>query len=307
MLTLTTDTVIRSMSAQHPPVATARSGDVVKFITMDAMGNQWYGQDDFTIDDAKGANPATGPLFIEEAEPGDTLKVSILDIKLNDVCNMSIEPGWGLFCEELPLLRRKLFQIRDGKMIFNDKISLDVKPMIGVIGVAPKEGEVINSWPGDHGGNMDNNRIGIGASVYLPVNHKGALLAMGDVHALMSDGEACISGAESAAEITVKVEVVKKPVETIMVVGNGKVSTVCCSEDMREASERTARTMRHFLCSEVKMEEVESCFILSLVGDMGICEVVGKRVTCRTEVPLSLFEAYGYSFDVGMPAIERQS
>ena len=104
-----------------------------------------------------------------------------------------------------------------------------------------------------------------------------------------------------------KVEVVKKPVETIMVVGNGKVSTVCCSEDMREASERTARTMRHFLCSEVKMEEVESCFILSLVGDMGICEVVGKRVTCRTEVPLSLFEAYGYSFDVGMPAIKRQS
>ena len=69
MLTLTKDTVVRSMSAAHPPAARAHSGDVVKFITMDAMGDQYVGQNDYEIDESLGGNPATGPCSWKARNP----------------------------------------------------------------------------------------------------------------------------------------------------------------------------------------------------------------------------------------------
>ena len=306
MLILTTDTVVRTFSSQHTPAATVKSGDEVKFFTLDSMGNQWRGQADYTLDNSIGSNPATGPVYVEGAEPGDTLKVTILDIVVGDECSLSIEPGNGVFSREVNTLKRQMFPIRDGKLIFNDKVSVDIDPMIGVIGVAPKGEPISNSHPGDHGGNMDVKRIGKGVSVYLPVNHRGALLALGDVHAIMSDGEACYSGTEVTAEVTVRIEVVKRALDEIMIVGNGRVITVASDESMEEAGRRAMCAMRRFLVSELGMDEFESCTILSVVGDMCICQAVSRLRTCRTEVPLSLFEAYGYSFDKGLPVLQAE-
>ncbi|MEG2622778.1 MAG: acetamidase/formamidase family protein [Clostridia bacterium] len=296
MLTLNTDTVIRSMSAAHAPVAQAVSGDVVKFVTMDAMGNQYTGQADFVIDEDKGCNPATGPLYVGGAEPGDTLKVTIQDIALPREASMCIAPDAGVFGDEIPALERRMFRLTGECMLFNDHLSPRLNPMVGVIGVAPETGEISNACPGPHGGNMDNKRIEAGASVYLPVFHRGALLAIGDVHALMGDGEVCICGAEVHAEVTVRVEVLKRPLETVMVVGHGRAMTVCAAPTLEEAGFAATKAMRNFLQTELGMGYFESCTILSLLGDLCICEVVDPLMTCRMEVPLWLFEAYGYAF-----------
>ena len=296
MITLSKNTVVRSMSANHPPVAIAKSGDRVKFITMDCMGDQYYGQESMIIDESKGGNPATGPLYVEGAKPGNTLKVTVERIELPDVCTMTLAPELGVYAEAIPELIRKVFRLENNKMLFNEKLSLELKPMIGVIGVAPKEGEISNSDPGHHGGNMDCKRIEEGVSVYFPVYHEGALLSMGDVHALMGDGESCLCGAEVHAEVTVTVEVIKQSLETVMVVGNGRVMTIYAAPTLEEASFKAAQSMRRFLVKALGMSDFESCTILSLIGDMRINEVVDPLMCCRMEVPISLFEEYDYKF-----------
>ncbi len=296
MLTLTKDTVVRSMSAAHPPAARAHSGDVVKFITMDAMGDQYVGQNDYEIDESLGGNPATGPLFVEGAQPGDTLKVSILDITVTGMATMTLAPGFGVFAEEIPALERRVYTYENNCLRFNEHLLLPLSPMIGVIGTAPAAGEVLNDSPGPHGGNMDNKRIVAGSTVYLPVFHEGALLSIGDVHALMGDGEVCICGAEVQAHVTVRVEVVKQSFETVMIVSGDRAMTVCAAKTLEEASFNATKAMRRFLERALGMSFFDSGCILSLLGDMRICEVVDPLMTCRMEVPLSLFDAYGYAF-----------
>ena len=92
--------------------------------------------------------------------------------------------------------------------------------MIGVIGVAPNEGEISCGTPGDHGGNMDTTLIAEGATLYFPVFHKGALFSLGDVHAAMGDGEVCVSGIEIPAKVTVTLEVIKDQSLSVPVVEN---------------------------------------------------------------------------------------
>ncbi|HEY5523578.1 MAG TPA: acetamidase/formamidase family protein [Desulfuromonadaceae bacterium] len=297
MLTLTTKAVIRSMTAAHVPAAKAHSGENVKFITLDAMGNQYVGQPSYEINEDLVGNPATGPLYIEEANPGDTLKVTILDVILPSSANMTIAPGVGVFADEVQTLQRRVFSLSNGNMLFNNKLHLPLKPMIGFIGVAPDSGELPNSYPGSHGGNMDNKRIEPGTVIYLPVYHKGALLAIGDVHALMGDGEVSICAAEAEAEVTIRVDVIKRSYDTILVVGHGRVMTVNTAGTLEVAGFEAAKAMRRFLKVELGMDDFESCSILSLVGDMCICQVVDPLMTCRMEVPLSIFDAYGYTFE----------
>jgi Acetamidase/Formamidase family. len=106
-------------------------------------------------------------------------------------------------------LYSKVVEINDGKVIFNEKLSFPVKPMIGVIGVAPKEGEINCGTPGPHGGNMDTTLIGEGTKLYLPVFVDGALFALGDLHAVMGDGEIGVSGVEVSGAVTVGLRVLK--------------------------------------------------------------------------------------------------
>ncbi len=297
MLVLNPEKVIRSMSAKHPPAARARPGDTVKFISMDAFGDQYASAFSGVFDENKAHNPATGPLFVEGAEPGDTLKVTILNVEFpTESCCMTLSPGLGVFGNEIRAPKHALFPLRDGMIRFNERLQLPVEPMVGVIGVAPKDGEIGNAYPGPHGGNMDCKRIGIGASVYLPVYHHGALLALGDVHALMGDGEASINGAEARAETTVRIELIKRSFEAILVVDAQHVMTICSGKTLEEASFDAARAMRKLLVEELGMGLFESSCIMSLVCDMRINEVVNPMMCCRAEIPLSLFKAYGYRF-----------
>ena len=100
-----------------------------------------------------------------------------------------------------------------------------------------------------------------------------------------------------------RVEVVKHSLETIMVITDEKVTTVASDRDMAEASKRSMRAMRHFIQKELHMGHEESCYLMSLIGDMGICEAVSKLYTCRSEVPMSLFKAYNYCFEKALPPI----
>lgn len=197
-----------TFSKDNKVVAKAKPGEVLLFKTKDCFCEQITDESQHIGEiDLSRANPATGPVFVEGAEPGDVLVVDIYDIQV---------AASGISCtftETGPLHdisepRTRVIPIENGYAKYND-ISWPINPMIGVIGTAPAEESIACGYALDHGGNIDSNKISKGARVYLPVRVPGALLQMGDLHATMGDGELCGTGIEISGEVTVKISLIK--------------------------------------------------------------------------------------------------
>lgn len=296
MIKIAKENYITSMSGENKPVCTAPSGSVVIFETYDCFTNQIASEaQKASLIDRSKINPATGPLFVEGAEVGDTLKVEILAIQIADQGVMAISPVRGGLADEITEEVTKIIPIEAGEAIFNDKVKLPVVPMIGVIGTAPEAGDVPTSTPGTHGSNMDCKKIVAGASLYLPVNVAGGLLAMGDLHAVMGDGEVVICGLEIPGAVTVRVSVIKgEPYPLPFLVDQHHVMTIAAADTLDEAGSLAIKRMHGFLAGEVGMDLHEAAMYLSLGGDLKVCQIVNPKKTMRMEVPLSLLKDYQY-------------
>ncbi len=295
------DHLIWCMSSENQPAVCVESGDIIVLDTRDCFGSQPIkaGDGPLEFNEELAGNPATGPVFVDGAVPGDVLKVEILEITPTSTVIMGMGKDMGVFADEVEREATRIFEIEDEKTLFNAKLQIKNRPMLGVIGTAPADGTKIdNITPGAHGGNMDCRRIIAGSTVYLPVNTEGALLALGDVHAVMGDGEVSSGGAEVAAEVKIKVTVIRgKYYECPMVISEGYAMTLSSCMTLDEAAEQAAKAMRRFIQKSFGIPHWEACMLLSLVGDLRICQVVDPLKTCRMEVPLNVFEAYEYHFE----------
>ncbi len=210
MIRIGRDQIVYSFDRRHPPVATIDAGTEVCFETWDARtGTVLSERDLLTRPHPKGPNPATGPVAVRGAEPGDALIVEILDIALGSRGFTGIRPRLGVLGHLIADYRTRMLDIVDGMVVFSDRIRFPVRPMVGVIGTAPAGEGVGNVSPGPHGGNMDHNDVRVGARVHLPVFVPEGLLALGDVHASMGDGEVSITALEICGEVTARVELAR--------------------------------------------------------------------------------------------------
>lgn len=285
---------IVSMSSNNKAKHYCKSGSTVVFQTSDCYNGNLKSEGDlFHLIDYSNINPATGPLYIENAEPGDVLRVDILELKLDSQGVMSVSPGRGALKDFVEEERTKIIKIEDGYAVFNDILKFPINPMIGVIGTAPKEGEVLNGTPGEHGSNMDCNKIQEGTSLFLPVNVPGALLAMGDLHAVMGDGESATCGIEISGEVTVKVTVLKYAImPTPFLKTNSEYITIASGKTLDEASSHACFKMLDFLKSTLPLDLQELIMLLSIAGNMEICQVVNPLKTARMTMPIDLFDKY---------------
>lgn len=151
-------------------------------------------------------NPATGPIGITNASAGDTLHVTIEDIRVGPRGYVATTPGTGLLGEKTVPSAILPFDVTGNVVTMAQKIRLPLRPMVGTIGVAPQYGSIETLSLGQHGGNLDFNDITTGTTIHLPVRTQGALFAIGDVHATMGDGEAH-SGVNIDAEIDLRLDV----------------------------------------------------------------------------------------------------
>lgn len=296
MLYITKETVNDIMKWDNKPAGYCKSGETVVFETRDCYDNT-ITSSERPLGAREGlSNPVTGALYVEGAEVGDILKVEIEDIKLRSWGVMRSSPTAGVFHEKYEKREAIIFQVKDNKIYFDDKLILDADPMIGVIGTAPIEKEGIpTTTPGKHGGNMDCKKIVKGSTIYLPVNVKGGLLSMGDIHALMGDGEVFICGLEIAGEITVKVSVLKNiKLPTPFLYSRGKVMSIQSAEDLDKAGDMAAKEMFEFVKEATKQNDVRTGMLMSLLSDMAVCQVVDPLLTVRVEFPLDVLEKYGY-------------
>lgn len=286
---ISSENVIFEMSKDNKPALTAKSGDTVIFDALDCFSNTVKTEEDTvsTIDFSQ-VNPATGPLFIEGAEPGDTLKVTIHTIEMDNQGVMVAAPGLGQFGDDISKEETLIAKVIGNSVEFNG-LNIPMNKMVGVIGTAP-EGEPVNTGtPGDHGGNLDTTLITEGSSIYLPVNTEGALLAMGDCHAAMGDGEIMGTGVEIPAEVTVTVEVLKDCNYPLPLVETDKVVATLGSRDTMEASTKLAlENMKQYIKDHSDFNDNQVGMFMSAVANVKACQLVNPRYTMRVEVPKNL-------------------
>ncbi|MBQ0005666.1 MAG: acetamidase/formamidase family protein [Clostridiales bacterium] len=280
-------------------VATAENGSIIEFETLDCFANQITDASQRMADiDETNANPATGPVYINGAEPGDTLKVEILKMELGPVAVACEIPGEGVTGQVVNVESVKVMQVADGICHFSDDMQLPLNPMIGVIGTANSKEWVNTETPDYHGGNLDCIRIGEGATLYLPVMVEGALLGMGDLHACMGDGEVGVSGAEIPGLVTVRVTVLKDcKLPLPFVVNDDLCATMCSCVTLDEAADRAVLQMRDFLMECCGVPSEDAGMLMSLSGDLRINQVVNPKKTCRMELPMAVIRKLGYTFE----------
>ncbi len=287
-------TAVLTMAPGNPAVAVVDPGETLVIETMDCFSNTIQSEDQlFSSIGWECVNPATGPIAIRGAEPGDTLKVEVVDIVTAALGTMTTHPDYGAL-PGTTVERTRRIPVVDGQVVFNDTISFPTNVMIGVIGTAPADEDVPTGSPKDHGGNMDTKKITTGSTLYLPVNVPGANLAVGDVHAAMGDGEVSVSGLEIAAEVTLRVDVIKgRPYPLPFLVTGDQVIAIASRTTLDEAVTEATRMMCDFLVESTGMDATESLMLLSLTGDLAVSQIVDPLRTARMELPRSILESYG--------------
>lgn len=279
------------------PVLKVPSGETVRIRTKDCFGNQLQGSEDQLSEiDWEAINPATGPIYVEGAVAGGTLKVHIDNIELDAQTSSCTGKDEGVCGDRFSDWATHFCKVEDGKVVWDERLSIPLAPMIGVIGVAP-EGEPVNcGTPGKHGGNMDNTAIAAGATLYFPVAVDGALFGCGDMHAVMGDGEVSVSGAEVAGYATVTLTALPDlSVPNPLIENDTHFGIIVSAESLDKASELAVQQMVDLLASRTNESEADLVMLLSLVADVRVCQMVDPEKTVRFMVPKYVLDAIGFS------------
>lgn len=284
--------VVYRFDKESPPAVRVRSGDVVVLECEDSNhGVIRTPEDGPSKVDFDRINPATGPVYVEEAEPGDVLAVRILRIEVGDQGAALQFPGEYGFLKHDPIEPiTKIAAVRDGVVVFRDDVLIPARPSMGTFGVAPAGEPVTTLYPADNGANMDHKDICAGSTVYLPVFVPGALLAMGDAHAVIGDGESSGEGLEVPSVVTIQVEVVKGvSLPRPMIETPAEVMTCGWGTTMEDAATCAMRDMVDFLERKLEMPRAEAYSLLGMAGDLRPGNAVCSPGAMRVAVPKAIF------------------
>lgn len=297
MIELDDSKTLFSFDKDLDPVLKVPSGETVRIRTKDCFGNQLQGPEDQLSEiDWEAINPATGPIYVEGAVAGGTLKVHIDNIELDAQTSSCTGRDEGVCGDRFSDWATHFCKVEDGKVVWDERLSIPLAPMIGVIGVAP-EGEPVNcGTPGKHGGNMDNTAIAAGATLYFPVAVDGALFGCGDMHAVMGDGEVSVSGAEVAGYATVTLTALPElSVPNPLIENETHFGIIVSAESLDKAAELAVQQMVDLLASRTNESEADLVMLLSLVADVRVCQMVDPEKTVRFMVPKYVLDAIGFS------------
>ncbi|CCV10217.1 acetamidase/formamidase family protein [Mesorhizobium sp. STM 4661] len=274
------------------PVERVAPGSTIEFQCLDSSGGQL--QADSTVADIEKfdfdrVNPVTGPIFVEGAEPGDALKVTIEMFKPSGFGWTGNIPGFGLLADDFPEPALNIWKYDAASLepaLFGKHARVPLKPFAGTIGNAPAEMGLHSVVPPRRvGGNLDIRDLAAGTVLYLPVEVAGALFSVGDTHAAQGDGEVCGTAIESPMDVVLKLDLVKDirlktprfttpgPVTRHLDAKGYEVTTGIGPDLMTGAREAVAQ-MVDLLAGRYGMDPVEAYMLVSVCGDLRISEIV---------------------------------
>ena len=271
------------------PVAAVSPGETFVVETADAFENR--------IDSVKAditklvrmpfVNPLVGPIYVEGAEKGDTLAVTIRSIEVTrDYAVSALIPDFGGLCGTVftrtlnpPLPPRvMLHPIRDGAITFSEELAIPAipyEPFYGTLGTAPEVEAIGSLSPGFHGGNMDAADVCPGNTIYLPVNAPGALLHVGDGHAAQGDAEVCGVAAEIPTRGTLTVDVIKgRAIRTPRVESEDHIMAVGSARPMEDAARIAFYELVMWLEADYGIERILAYQLCSQVARVRLANMV---------------------------------
>lgn len=296
--------------ARLKPIATIASGGRFRVETMVAGGLQRLrlaGVAESEIPDAlkqvetaiiergPGAHPMTGPIAVEGAASGDTLEIRIQSIEyLHPFGVNAFAPGGGVLPDEFPYSTLKVLRWKPGadRVTFAPGVTLPLAPFFGSIGVAPPPlaGRISSRPPGWHGGNLDNKDLVAGTTLYLPVHVPGALLSIGDGHALQGDGEVTGTALETSLRGTFEVHV-RKGLRLKWPRAETPTHYIAMGlhEDLDEASRLAVRELIEYLMAEKKLSRDDAYMLCSLAASLRVTQAVDATKGIHAMLAKSIF------------------
>lgn len=274
------------------PAERVTPGSTIEFECLDSSGGQFT--PDSTVADvgkmdfAK-VNPVTGPIYVEGAEPGDALKVTIEQFKPSGFGWTANIPGFGLLADDFKEPALNIWKYDAASLepaLFGKNGRVPLKPFAGTIGNAPAETGLHSVVPPRRvGGNLDIRDLAAGTTLYLPVEVAGALFSVGDTHAAQGDGEVCGTAIESPMNVVLTLDLVKDarlktprfttpgPVTRHLDAKGYEVTTGIGPDLMTGAKEAVAQ-MVDLLAGRYNMSAVDAYMLCSVCGDLRISEIV---------------------------------
>lgn len=224
-------------------------------------------QDCWTPDKTCALNP-TVCIAVEGAKPGDLLAVDILDITPDSLGYTGFNAASNPLANKIKLhqwgINTRTVKIDADGVHWDKDLTLPLRPMIGTIGTAPAGESLSNAKAGPHGGNMDVQEICAGSRVYLPVEVDGALLHIGDVHAIQGDGEInCSGGIECRSVVALRVSILNRPpnYHCVRIENEKYLMTVGCEKTLEESFYRAVEQLLQWM-SEAYSVSVEEGYLL---------------------------------------------
>ncbi|WP_343487117.1 acetamidase/formamidase family protein [Allomuricauda sp. d1] len=279
--TLTTENTHNKFSSTIEPILSVSSGAIIEAFTEEASDGQ------FSMNSTMGAldsldfepiHPLTGPVFVENAQPGDVLMVTLHKIELGDWGWNAIVPSFGFLADTLNAKYLKLYKLGADceKVMFNDDIAIELNPFPGVMGVAPDTTALLNTIPPRaNGGNMDDPNMTEGTTLYFPVFVEGGLFSIGDGHAVQGLGEVCGTAIECPLRIVYQIEVLKnRSISEPQYETEDYYATTGFAPTIDEAAKKATLYMVNYLKEEQGLSTEEAYALCSLQGDLQIAEVV---------------------------------
>lgn len=299
---------------EDEPLLRVKPGESVEIETWDASTGYFKTEEDLAIPAKRPgfdrwppqANPIGGPVYVEGAERGDVLVVTVEAITVEGYSWIAIGPKRGPLGESTrwPELSgdytTKIFKhtpgpsgtTRDGTLHFSDKISWPITPFIGTLGTAPDR-EVTTSIDGQGpwGGNLDIRDVAPGNRILLPISHAGALFYLGDVHASQGDTEFTGTAAETCATVRVKLDLIKKKrMPWMRIEKPASIIAVQASRPMEDAVETATTHLMDWMITEYGFTPTDAYCLVSTCPDFRInvyqmCKIGKLSFVVGAEVP----------------------
>ncbi len=286
---------IHTMSINNKPCATVKDGTRLIIECWDALGGkskEYFDNKTPYSEIFPLANPATGPIFIEGALPGDALEIEIHDIRLCG--NGFIQLNKNQFTENTPREDGYFETKAEGDQMLFNGLKLPLQPMIGTIGTAGLK-EIRCQENGDNGGNMDTRIIRKGSKVLLPVFAEGGLLAIGDIHAVMGDGEVFGQGVETGSEVEITVRVRKDlKIQRPVIILADRIACISSNVDVMVAKNQVVSDMGKFLVNMCGFSSIDASSLIAFYGNLIFCQVVNPQKTIRMEIEKKYIKLFNY-------------
>ena len=284
-----------TMGPYAEPLARVRSGETVAIYTEDAFGGSITSEED-RPSEVLGPylNPQTGPIYVEDAEPGDTLAVKIEEIEFTrDWAASCLVPYFGgltstnLTATLQPPLPERVWKYEiAGAVARRGSWEIPVRPFVGTIGTSPAIEAISALSPGDHGGNMDVPDTCPGNTVYLPVRVDGALFYTGDCHVAQGQGELCGVALEVTARVTVTFELIKgREIAWPRIESDEHVMTVGSARPMEDAARIAYTELVKWLSEDYGFEALDAYQLLTQAGELYVGNMVDTTYSLVARCP----------------------